>query len=590
MQQSNTQTCLSISLTILLTLGGCDGKDRAPSDSSDVQWLSPTDQLKRISMALRGIRPSLEEIETVRNNPEALEGIVDTYLLSDEFGATIKDMHAELYLVRADTENQLPVLGILADRGYDVGDVHSSTVEAPLNFVRDIVMEDRPYREIMTAQYTLANQVVADIYGLAYDPAGPEWQPTLWEDGRPLAGILSDSEIWRRHTSNISNFNRARANFISNTFLCENIGNRDIIVDASVDQSDPVAINTNTSCISCHAVLDPMASFLWGYKEAVGGVFVSRSIEAGCEGTHFPGDPLRGSYEVAHFCYPIKFYNAVDTEQWKRFNLPPPGYFGVQTSNMTDLGQLIAEDPRFAQCTARSFFSYLGQVERDTLPHTLAAELQEILVNNNFSARQLAKAVVMSESFRALRPQKDGVFVTGLQTIRPEQYGRTVEDLTGFRWWANLDVSDCSPETSPCWGDIDLSDSDLYGYRAMSGGVDGLTTTRATHTASPTKALTMARLAEEAAGYVVPMDFAEGTPAARHLLKQVEADTVDEGTLRTQIAELHLRVLGEIVSSDGPEVDATLAVWSTLRERSGPVEAWKGVIAAMLQDVRMVFY
>ena len=282
-----------------LTLSGC-GKDKLDDDVPDVQdpqieQLSSTDRLVRVSMAVRGIRPSVADLDRVYDEPSAIDDIVDTYLDSDEFGETVRDLHAELYLVRADTTFQLPVLGPLEDLGYDQVHVHESTVEAPLRLVEDVIMNDRPYTEIVTGQYAYADRVVAEIYGLPYNTAGETWQKTVWTDGRPQAGVLSDSEMWRRHVSNAQNFHRGRANFVSNTFLCENIADRDVVVLGGVDLSDPAevadAVMSQESCTGCHQVIDPIAAVFWGYKEQLGRGAINEAYRVGCEWDWSKGEP-----------------------------------------------------------------------------------------------------------------------------------------------------------------------------------------------------------------------------------------------------------------------------------------------------------
>lgn len=566
--------------------------------------LSPTDHLLRASMALRGIRPSVAELDRVRAHPGALPAVVDTWLASPDdasgvaFGATIRDLHAEAYLLRDDTEIQLPILGTLRDRGYDRGTVHQSTVEAPLRFVEEIVAEDRPYTEILTAPYTLADQVVADVYGLPFRADGPEWQHTTQVDGRPQSGLLSDSQIWRRHTSNAANFHRGRANFISDTFLCEDIADRDVVIGGGIDTSDPLAVaeavSTYPQCVACHAVLDPLAAFYWGYKDQFSAAAISLAYERGCEGMLFPGHALRENWETAHFCYPLQFYSVVDADGWQRFDLRGPGYFGEPADAVTDLGRLIAADPRFATCTARTFFGYLAEVERDDIPLDVVAPLQQTLVDSGWSAKQLARAVVLSDAFRTVRaatgPDGPNAFATGLLTVRPEQYGRTIEDLTGFRWLADQDGAGCDAGNNACWGTLDLQNSDLYGFRSLEGGVDSVTVNHPTHTATPTKVLAMRRLANEAAGWVVDADFG-ATPDHRWLLWGVEPDTVAPGAVRAELAWLHLRILAEYAEPDGPVVGATYGLWTEALGGSGsPAHAWKVVIAALLQDARMIYY
>lgn len=575
-----------------LVLWGCGG---AAPPAPEVEALTPLEHLSRASLAVRGIRPSLSELEAVLDEPGALEGLVEAWLQGPEFGDTIEDLHAELFLLRADTNYQLPVKGILQERGYDQADVHFSTVGAPLRFVREVVLEDRPYTEILTADYTVANEVVASIYGLPFDPRGPEWQHTEWTDGRPQSGLLSDSEVWRRHVSNAANFHRGRANFLSQAFLCEDIGARDVFVAGGVDIADALAVaeavSTQDGCVACHNALDPLAAFFWGYKEQLQRGAVLEAYELGCEWDWSNGPPPRGSYRIEHWCYPLKFYDVSEEGMWQDWHLRAPGYFGQPASDMRDLGRLITTDARFAECTVRNFAGYLTQTERGALPGEWVDELTHGFVASGFDAKHLVRDIVLSDPFATARVSgSSGAFAPGLQTLRPEQLSRTLRDLTGFRWMADQDPVDCAAGTNTCWGPVDLLNTDLYGVRSMMGGIDGYTVTHPTHTPTPTQQLALSVVAQEAAGFVVASDLAR--PAAeRRLLDRIEPGDEEEARIRIQLARLHLRVLGEHVAAWGPQVDLTYGLWAgATAARGDPAEGWRVVIAALLQDPHMVLY
>ncbi|NCG20025.1 MAG: DUF1588 domain-containing protein [Rhodobacterales bacterium] len=560
-----------------LTLSGC-GKDQAIEDVDGIQdpqieHLSSTDRLLRVSMAVRGIRPSVADLDRVHDDPRAIDDLVDTYLASYEFGETVRDLHAELYLVRADTTFQLPVQGVLEDLEYDQIDLHESTVEAPLRLVEDVIMNDRPYTEIVTGQYAYADRVVSEIYGLPYDADGETWQKTVWTDGRPHAGVLSDSEMWRRHVSNAQNFHRGRANFVSNTFLCEDIADRDVVVLGGVDLSDPAevadAVMSQESCTGCHQVIDPIAAVFWGYKEQLGRGAINEAYRVGCEWDWSKGEPPRGSYRIDHWCYPLRFYVVSDENLWDEWGLRPPGLFGEPARNMTELGELIARDNRFAQCTARTFYGYLGQMERMAVPFDVASDYQTTLTQNDFNIKAMVREMVMSEEFatiRVLQDPKAEVFYPGMQVIRPEQYSRTLFDLTGFRWLANQDQSGCAAGGNNCWLSVDLLNTDLYGFRSMQGGVDGYTVTSPIHTPTPTKALAMGMASDEAAGFVVEFDFSMPV-TERHLLQLVEPETSDEAAIRSQLVWLHKRILGEFVGVDSQSVNLSYGLWETVYDR-----------------------
>lgn len=577
---------------VVVALLGCDGGGEPVRDPTPL--LTPSEQAMRASMAIRGLRPTPDELARVEADAAALPALVDEWLASDAFGATIEDLHAELFLLRDDTNYQLPVQGVLEDMGLNQGDLHRSTVEAPLRLVREVVLEDRPYTDILTADYTVADEVVAAIYGLPFDPAGPAWQHTRWVDGRPQSGLLSDSQIWRRHVSNAANFHRGRANFVSRTFLCEDIGARDVFVAGGVDISDPeavaTAVSTDDGCVACHNALDPLAAFFWGYKEQLQRGAVLTAYDADCEWDWAQGEPPLGNYRVEHWCYPLKFWDVAEADDWEYWGLKPPGYFGQPAVDVTDLGRLIADDPRFAQCTARTFAGYLTQTDRLDVPEAWAQELAGVLEGSAFSARALVKAVVLSEPFLRAASTGPDDFVAGLQTIRPEQVTRTVLDLTGFAWVANEDDRDCPLYGNECWETVDLANSDVYGFRSMMGGIDGYTVTTPVHTPTPTMVLALGQLADEAAGFVVEQDFL--LPAAdRKLLGAIEAGDTGEPAVRAQIALLYRRVLGEDLATDAEDVTLSYLLWQAATVRTAdPREGWRVVISALLRDPRMVFY
>ena len=400
--------------------------------------------------------------------------------------------------------------------------------------------------------------------------------------------------MWRRHVSNAANFHRGRANFVSSTFLCEDIGARDVFVGGGVDISDELevaaAVSTDPGCVACHNVLDPMAAFFWGYKEQLKRGAILAAYEQECEWDWSLGDPPRGSYRVEHWCYPLKFYDVDEAEGYDTWGLRPPGFFGTPGHDVRDLGWMVRDDPRFAECTARTVFGYMSQMSRDEVPDEVVDDLRDVFVASGQSFKELAKAAVLHEAFRTVDPGSTDAPSVGLLSLRPEAWSRSVEALTGFVWLANEDEAGCAGEPNVCWGPVDLANSDLFGFRSMFGGVDGTTVTHPIHTPTATKMMALQQMSQEAAGFVVEADFAIDS-ASRRLLTEVEANTRDEGAVRGQLASLQRRLLTVDVDAGSPEIDALFGLWSAVVARGDdPAEAWRVVIAALLQDPRMVLY
>ncbi|MEQ1503857.1 MAG: DUF1592 domain-containing protein [Myxococcota bacterium] len=573
---------------LAVCLAAVTGCDRDPPETSDVPVappvvLSPVERAVRLSMTLRGIHPSEAELDRVLADPAAVDGLVDDWLASPQFAEVVRDLHAEILLVRADGANRLefPPVGLM--EGYAEGEIDVSASEAPLRFVEEIVTSGRPYTEILTADYTVADAVVARIYGLDFDPDGPTWQHTTWSDGRPHAGLLSDSAIWRRQVSNGYNYHRGRADFLADAFLCSAFSQRSIPLEGGVVTSSDAgvadAIANNTSCRGCHDELDPLAAYLWGFRRDLDRNNIALAHSRGCA----PGT------DDADLCYPLRFYDPAREAEWQEHALPAPGYFGQAVDGLPGLGRAIAEDPRFAPCVARRFEAWLTETEVADIPADRAAELGQVLVDAGYDAKALIRAIVTSDRFGYASP---GGLTIGeaapVQVARLETWARTVEDLTGFRWWVSTDAGYGCPD-GWCWGTVDLSTTDKFGYRYLVGGISGVQIVQPTYVVGPVKSLALAAIAREAAGYVVDHDFA--APASeRRLLGGIEPTVVDEPAVRAQLAALQLRILAEPVDPADPALDAAYAVWQAGAADGDPSDGWRLVITAMLQDPAMVLY
>ena len=551
-----------------LALASCGDADAESGETAlvdappGVHVLSPTDQLVRVSMALRGTRPSPDELDAVAADPERIGEIVDGYLESESFGETIRDLHNEALLVLVDypifPAGFLPT-GPVADA--DPYALNRSIMEAPLRLIEHVVMEDRPYSEIVTAEYTLANRLVAGVWGLAYDGDGSSWGSTQWTDGRDNAGVLSDSWFFQRHQSTISNGNRGRANAVSRALLCHDFLSRDIQVDGTVDLADPEvvadAVVRDPNCASCHQALDPMASFFAGYYPAFVPAFVSYP-----HGVYF---------EELSYLY--------------GFNPRPSSYFGSAGEGLADLGAMIAADPRFTLCAAKRFYAYFHQIELDDVPLEVASRLQQVLTSSGMSAKALTKAIVLDDTFHishvdetADDPDRVSVF-----KVRPLQLAQLMRDLTGFTWQTDLYGA------APFLGVPELMEDSFLGYQVLAGGIDSLFVTHPSHTWSATASLVLRALAREAAHHRVERDFS--APASERWLLSIDERETGEAAVREQLAALHARIHAQRVEPTSSEVDQSWALFSKALEHSGSTRrAWKVTLTAMLQDVRIAFY
>jgi hypothetical protein len=372
--------------------------------------------------------------------------------------------------------------------------------------------------------------------------------------------------LYHRHRSTGFNYNRGRANLISSAFLCHDFLDSDIQIDTSVDLSDPDvvanAVVENKSCAGCHQTMDPLASYLF---------------------------PFRGQQNVGNItAYPLQYVLPGQVNRWQTTNKRPPMYFGQQATGLAGLGRAIADDPRFARCAAQRFASYLTEVAPAQLSGAWLARLQKDFVESNFSAKQLAKAVVLSDEFRVSH-DTDAVGSEGLVgtlKLRPDQLSRMLRGLTGFSWTT---TSNAKLRGIP-YGTADLLQSDFIGFRVLAGGIDSYYVTDPVHTMNATSSLVAKAAAAAAADFVVAHDIA--APAAqRTLFVQAPADATAEPAVRAQLAYLHGRIYGELVEPSSPEVDESYQLFTeALAAAPNAQRAWKITLIGMLSDFRSLFY
>lgn len=565
-------------VVLLAVAAACDDtppQPPPPPPAAAVEYLSPTEHLVRASMLLRGQRPARGELLQVAQDPSALPAIVDSYLASAEFGATIKDLHNETLWLR--TNQPQFVFRPIAGTAYASGTFQhtsESLGEEPLRLIEHVVMNDRPYSEIVTADYTFANGVVAAIWGLPYSGDGQTWQKTSWQtavEPRPAAGILSSSLWYFRYRSAGANYHRGRANAITRSLLCHDYLSADIAVDTSIDLSDPDvvanAVVANPSCAGCHQTLDPLGSLLFGFRN----------------------NPNVGQVTT----YPVTAYYQPNRERlWSTTTKRPPGYYGATATRIDSLGKHLAEDPRFARCAAQRFAAYFTQRAPDELPVRWLTKLTDSFVASGLSAKALAKEIILSDEVRASHATADATAeqadaIVGMQKLRPEQLDRMIYALTGFRWQHESATRVAGMPV----GTANLLQSDMIGFRVLAGGIDSYFVTLPSHTYNATSSLVLRRLATEAAGHVVTADFAKADRATRKLLQRVDATTTAAAEIRAQLAELHLLIYGALEPADGEEVALTYQLFADTLAATGSVpHAWKTTLAAMLQDVRVAYF
>jgi len=539
---------------LLLLLAACGGDGSSTADSggpaADIPEMSATELLTRLSLDLRGVRPSVDELQQVAADPGAVDGLLDEFLADPHFGMRMADMWSEIYLTRADYFYIEPSEYGIDDRP---GFIDAVGNEA-LHMLARIADEDLPWTELAVGDWTTANELLAAAWPLDYPAGSTGWQVAHYTDGRPSAGILSTNGMWWRYTSTDSNANRGRANQVSRILVCNDYLTHPIDFERNVDLLDEEAvldaITNNPGCVACHDSLDPLASYLYGFWTYVPDSFVDASS-----------------------------YHPEREQLWQSTTGVAPAWYGQPGSGLADLGQQIAADPRLPECAVQQGFELL--LRRDaTLADTdrLVAH-REAFLSGGLTVRSLVRSIVSDPLYRA--GATDAVGAVPRKLVTPDLLADEVEDLTGFRW---------------TYGGYDMLGNDIVGVRTLAGGADGASVAATATSPNATLVLVQERLAMAAAIHAVVTEL-DQAPADRRLFTLIDfteepgKDAVATDAVALQIQRLNLAVLGKQVDLDGEEVMAQMNLMTNLLAVDDSVPAaWAGVLSALLRDPDFVLY
>lgn len=538
---------------LLLLLSACGTSDDGAGGPEIVPVdLSPREMLIRASVDIRGIHPSEEDLSSFEADPTDAHyaQLVDGYLHDDRFLDRMEEVWNGVFRTRTgDTYFDPGEAGLGA---LDSRDVAESLGEEPLQLVRYIVQNDHPWTDIVLANHTMGNSVTAAMWDQTLTGDGTTWSPATYDDGRPMAGILSSTTLWQRYPSAGSNANRHRANNLSRMFLCDDYLTRPVEfsrsdVEAATTEELENVIRTNPTCVGCHSSLDPLAAHFFGFWWEKDETLAARSrYYAGDEGT------------------------------WASYAGRAPNYFGTPTTGLRDLAENLAADPRFIDCAVKTTFEALEQRPADDGDWTDLAAYERDFTAGGFTMRALVKSIVTSDTYTH---PVDSDTRTSVKTVSPEQLRDIIVDKTGYDW-----TFDERPG---------LVTNDM-GLPVLLGGTDSRYVTERNYAPTVSAMFVQERYAQAAGYRVAASDLAGETASDPVLLKFVKVtDTPDTNpkAFQDQIKFLYVHLTGIPLADDAEEIDECLDLWKQIFSvTSSPTSAWSGVIAAVLRDPRLLFY
>lgn len=523
--------------------------------AGELPEMEPLELAVRMSLDLRGVRPSLAELEAVELDSGALDALMDEWLYDERLGSRLRDLYTQRFLSQRDRWETSYGLDDAEERIF----IRSVGEEMP-RILSQIAEKDLPYTELVVGDWTMADETLGAVWPLDYPEDGEGWQEARYTDGRPAVGILATNSFYWRFGSTDSNANRGRANAASRIFLCNDYLDRTIPFDADIDltsrQAVEGAVSSNAACYACHNTLDPLAAHFWGFFY----------------------DSVRSERETT-------YYHPERERRWIYYTNVGPGYYGQKSDSLTDLGQHLAGDPRFVSCGVETAFELLLQREVTLDDTATLTGLRESFLDGELTMRPLLAALLRGPEYRS--GPTESARATPYKIPSPALLASQVEDLTGFSW-----TYDCGGLETEDQAWCSMMHNDRDGLRMLGGGLDGYTVLEVPTVPIPTLTLVQERLAENAAFYVVAHDL-EHPDDARLFTEITFTELPETGgdAMIAQIQLLHRRVFGRRVLPDGPEVAAELALWEDLYAAEGDISrAWAGLLTALLRDPRFLFY
>lgn len=557
-----------------------------------VEMISAKRLWRRITLSLAGRLPNAEELAIVEQRGEAaIPELMDKLMQEPAFYFRLKEGFNDIFLTRGYDCNAETVLSYHhfektrhwteqydlnhipeAERQrarWKLADVYrESLLREPMELVEHIVKNDRPFTEIVTADYIMVSPYTARGYGIFEEvksqfknPEDPfEYVPARLKAlvGRdekvqesatgmyPHSGLLSTFHYVRRYPTTETNRNRLRARMYFQHFLGIDIMQlAPRVTDAAaVDAKYKVPTMEAPDCVVCHRTVDPIAGLFQDYNE---------------EGHLGPRKDgwYRDMFEPGFGDEKLPAEEKWRAPQW--------------------LGERTAKDPRFAVAMVEHVYYLLfgrkvmfppediedptfairrrAWKEQRRLLERVAVKFRE----SNFNLKVVFKELALSELYRADRVQNekltedrraelDEVGVSRMLT--PEQLERKLEAVFGKKW-----------------GRLEESFAILY------GGIDSQTVTERMLEPSGAMGALQRMMANDMACNHVWRDFTK--PAAeRRFFGLVEREDIPgkseetDRKIRDQVVFLHGYLLGVERTASDPEVERTFQLYKSIIEEA----------------------
>ena len=554
----------------------------------DVTMIGNESLLRRLTLSLTGRLPTPKERQAIKEKELAgLDATLDQLMTEDAFYGRLKEGFNDIFLTDGYDGNGELILSYnhfdktrhwyqkhdfshienkreRQEALWDMARVYRKAIRGePLELIAHVVRKDRPFTEIMTADYMMVSPYSARGYGIFEqvkdrfeNPEDPfEYVPTKLpalkaRNGKvqesktgfyPHAGLFSMFHYLRRYPTTETNRNRLRARMYYQHFLGINI------MELADQVADAAAIDTKyetpwmeaADCVVCHRTIDPVAGLFQDFYNEEGhygqrkdGWFEDMFVP-GLEGENLPKEEKWRSLQwlASRTAKDPRFAVAMTEHVWYllsgRIALRPP----------QDI-----EDPLFTP-SRRAYSMQRREI----------AEVAKRFAQANFNLKLVFKELAKSPFYRAdglkavvehphRKAELHDLGVTRL--LAPEQLERKIEVLFGTRW-----------------GKVEKEMKILY------GGINSQSVTERLPEPSGAMGAIQRIMANEVSCLHVTPDFAR-EPPQRRLFPHIEKDVVpgsnpaNDLKIRKTIVHLRGHLLDRHEPIEHPEVERTFKLFA----------------------------
>jgi len=541
-----------------------------------------------------------------------LKEIYNDVLLTDKYSSSTSEPTQNF-----DVNNFFP-----NDTFFDDGGANDSNAEqlganygiakAPLELIANVVRNNRPFTEIVTANYVMVNPYSAAIYnanvggGFNYPASADMFDfreamvSSLVDNtgnGDVLtpnvhSGALSTLVYLTRYPSTNTNINRGRTNAVMNHFLgvdAEGFAPRDGLDLDNITGDVPTY--EDGQCTVCHYHIDPIAGLMknWTntgqFRGDYGGWYNNRR-------TNGVPQMLEPGYDFQTAAIPAD--SAVAAAR--------------SADSIRYLGERIASDPDFARKTVKIMFTGLTGYQTDEIYLSQFPNLGLFITNTTtdfetggFNMKTLIRDIIMSIYFRAenLSPTvTDPASFADLgmgRLLIPEQLNRNLENIMGYTW------------TGPRTNDSLLDPST---YLLMYGGIDSDNVITRSTEVNRLMVGIQDRIANQTACATVATDLLNNGTLFPYA-SVTDTPAGNPNAILANVQHLHKILLGEVLGPNDPKIVATNQLFVDVRnalvaanddaipgvcrgiggntDTNYTIKPWMAVMAYMLSDYEFLY-